>query len=106
VLATLHTSSAPRTVTRLIDVFPAEEKNVIRHLLSESLQAVICQSLVKKITGGRVAAYEIMLANNAIRHLIREDKIAQMVNVMQTSSQVGMCTLAQSLSQLTASGVI
>ncbi len=106
ILATLHTSSAPRTINRLIDVFPAEEKNMIRNMLSESLQAVICQTLIKKIHGGRVAAFEIMLANNAIRHLIREDKIAQMINVIQTNGQAGMCTLSQSLSQLAGKGLI
>ncbi len=100
VLATLHTSSAPRAVNRIIDVFPAGEKNIIRNLLSESLQAVICQTLVKKLAGGRVAAYEIMIGTPAIRNLIREDKIAQMYSVIQTSSSVGMCTMDQSLREL------
>jgi twitching motility protein PilT len=106
VLATLHTSSAPRTINRIIDVFPAEEKNMIRNMLSESLQAVICQHLIKKREGGRVAAFEIMRATHAIRHLIREDKIAQMMNAMQMGSQLGMCTLAQSLTELVAKQII
>jgi len=100
ILATLHTSSAPRTINRIVDVFPAEEKNMIRNMLSESLQAVICQTLVKKIGGGRVAALEIMLGTPAIRNLIREDRIAQMVTTIQTGSEIGMCTLDQYLQSL------
>lgn len=100
VMATLHTSSAPRTVNRIVDVFPAGEKNMIRNMLSESLQAVICQTLVKKINGGRIAALEIMLGSSAIRNLIREDKIAQMYSTIQTSSEMGMCTLDQYLKNL------
>jgi len=106
VLATLHTSSAPRGISRIIDVFPAGEKNIIRNLISESLQAVICQTLLKKIAGGRVAAFEIMLGTPAIRNLIREDKTAQMVTVLQTSLQVGMCTMQQSLEILIAKNLI
>lgn len=100
VLATLHTSSAPRAVSRIIDVFPAGEKNIIRNLISESLQAVICQSLVKKIGGGRIAAFEVMLGTPAIRNLIREDKIAQMYSVIQTSGAMGMSTMQQALQHL------
>jgi len=100
VLTTLHTSSAPRAVNRIVDVFPAGEKNIIRNLLSESLQAVICQTLVKKISGGRVAAFEIMIGTPAIRNLIREDKVAQMYSVIQTSGATGMCTMDQSLREL------
>jgi twitching motility protein PilT len=100
VLATLHTSSAPRAVSRIVDVFPAGEKNIIRNILSESLEAVIAQTLVPRTAGGRVAAFEIMLGSTAIRNLIREDKIAQMATTMQTSSQIGMCTLDQSLRAL------
>jgi twitching motility protein PilT len=106
VIATLHTSSAPRTISRIVDVFPAGEKNIIRNLLSESLEAVICQTLVKKTTGGRTAAFEIMLGSTAIRNLIREDKIAQMTTTIQTSSQMGMCTLDQSLQALVQKQVI
>lgn len=100
VMATLHTSSAPRTISRIVDVFPAGEKNIIRNMLSESLQAVICQTLVKKVEGGRVPAFEIMLGTSAIRNLIREDKIAQMYTSIQTSGDVGMCTLDQYLQML------
>lgn len=100
VMATLHTSSAPRTINRIIDVFPAGEKNVIRNMLSESLQAVICQALVKKAGGGRVPAFEIMLGTSAIRNLIREDKVAQMYSAIQTGGVAGMCTLDQYLQAL------
>lgn len=100
VMATLHTSSAPRTISRIVDVFSATEKNIIRNMLSESLQAVICQTLLKKIGGGRIAAFEIMLGTSAIRNLIREDKIAQMYSTIQTGSEVGMCTLDQYLQSL------
>jgi twitching motility protein PilT len=97
VMATLHTSSAPRTINRIVDVFPGDEKNMIRNMLSESLQAVICQTLLKDTMGGRVAALEIMLGSTAIRNLIREDKIAQMYTAIQTSSEQGMITLDQYL---------
>ncbi|HLF66068.1 MAG TPA: type IV pilus twitching motility protein PilT, partial [Gammaproteobacteria bacterium] len=100
VLATLHTSSAPRSVNRIVDVFPAGEKNIIRNMLSESLTAVICQTLLKKISGGRAAALEIMVGTSAIRNLIREDKVAQMMTAIQTGREVGMCTLDQSLLDL------
>ncbi len=106
VMATLHTSSAPRAISRIIDVFPAGEKNVIRNMLSESLQAVICQTLVKKSDGGRISAFEIMLGTSAIRNLIREDKIAQMYTSIQTGSEVGMCTLEQYLQQLVTKQLI
>lgn len=106
VLATLHTSSAPRTINRIVDVFPAGEKNIIRNMLSESIQAVICQSLVKKTSGGRAAALEIMLGTPAIRNLIREEKIAQMYTAIQTGSEKGMCTLDQYLQGLMGANVI
>jgi twitching motility protein PilT len=102
VMATLHTSSAPRAINRIIDVFPDGGKNIIRNILVESLEAVICQNLVKKITGGRVPAFEIMLGTNAIRNLIREDKVAQMYSIIQTGSYIGMCTLNQYLQGLVA----
>lgn len=95
VMATLHTNSAPRAINRIVDVFPGDEKNTIRNMLSESLQAVICQTLVKKIAGGRMPAFEIMIGTSAIRNLIREDKIAQMISTIQTSSNSGMCTFEQ-----------
>lgn len=100
VLATLHTGSAPKTIDRIIDVFPGAEKDMVRSMLSESLRAVITQKLVKKNGGGRVAAHEIMLATPAIRHLIRENKVAQMMSVMQTGQAQGMRTFEQSLQQL------
>jgi twitching motility protein PilT len=106
VLASLHTSSAPRSISRIIDVFPTGEKNIIRNMLSESLQAVICETLVRRIAGGRVAALEVMMGTPAIRNLIREDKIAQMYSTMQMSSNVGMCTLDQYLQGLVAKNII
>lgn len=106
VFGTLHTSSAAKTIDRIIDVFPAEEKEMVRSMLSESLQAVISQTLLKKTTGGRVAAHEIMLANSAIRNLIREAKVPQMYSVLQTSAQQGMQTLDQNLQELVAKGII
>jgi len=106
VFGTLHTSSAAKTIDRVIDVFPAEEKEMVRSMLSESIKAVISQTLLKKSTGGRVAAHEIMLSNNAIRNLIREAKIAQMYSVIQTANAQGMQTLDQNLLELVQDGTI
>lgn len=106
VFGTLHTSSAAKTIDRIVDVFPAEEKSMVRSMLSESLQGVISQTLLKKKGGGRVAAHEIMVGTPAIRNLIREDKIAQMYSAIQTGSAYGMQTLDQSLSNLLKKGVI
>ncbi len=107
VFATLHTSSAAKTVDRIIDVFPAEEKEMIRSMLSESLEAVISQTLCKTKDGaGRVAAHEIMLGTNAIRNLIREAKVAQMYSSIQTGNSVGMQTLDQNLTNLVKRDVI
>ncbi len=100
VLATLHTSSAPKTIDRIVDVFPAEEKSMVRSMLSESIQAVIAQTLIKRVGGGRVAAHEIMVGTSAIRNLIREDKIAQMYSMIQTGQADGMQTLDQCLENL------
>ena len=100
VFGTLHTNSATKTINRIIDVFPGDEKSMVRSMLSESLQAVIAQSLLKKIGGGRVAALEIMICNGAIRNLIREDKVAQMYSSIQTGQAQGMITLDQCLAQL------
>lgn len=105
VLATVHTSSAARTLDRLVDVFPGEEKAMVRAMLSQSLQGVVCQTLVKKVGGGRVAAHEIMLATPAIRNLIRENKVAQMVSAIQTGGAVGMQTLEMGLSRLREQGL-
>ncbi|MFT6088060.1 MAG: twitching motility protein PilT [Glaciecola sp.] len=106
VFGTLHTNSAPKTIDRLIDVFPAAEKSMIRSMLSESLRAVISQTLLKKIGGGRVAAHEIMLGIPAIRNLIREDKVPQMYSVIQTGQSHGMQTMDQCLQRLVAQGLI
>jgi twitching motility protein PilT len=107
VLGTLHTSSAAKTIDRIIDVFPGDEKEMIRAMLSESLQAVISQTLCKTKDGqGRVAAFEIMLGSNAIRNLIREGKVAQMYSTMQTGSALGMQTLDQNLSDLVKQNII
>lgn len=106
VFATLHTSSATKTINRIIDVFPGDEKSMVRSMLSESLQAVIAQNLVKKTGGGRVPAFEIMLCNAAIKNLIREDKVAQMYSTIQTGQAQGMHTLDQHLAQLVQRAVI
>ena len=106
VFGTLHTSSAAKTVDRIIDVFPAGEKPMVRSMLSESLRAVISQSLLKKVGGGRVAAHEIMVGIPAIRNLIREDKVAQMYSSIQTGAAVGMQTLDQCLQDLVKRGLI
>ncbi len=106
VFATLHTSSAAKTIDRIVDVFPAGEKTMVRSMLSESLRAVIAQTLLKKTGGGRVAAHEIMIGTPAIRNLIREDKIAQMYSSIQTGQAHGMRTLDQSLTELLQRGLI
>ena len=106
VFGTLHTSSAAKTIDRIVDVFPAAEKDMVRSMLSESLRAVISQTLCKKIGGGRVAAHEIMIGTPAIRNLIREDKIAQMYSAIQTGQSVGMQTLDQNLQELLGRGLI
>jgi len=100
VFGTLHTTSAAKTIDRVIDVFPAAEKEMVRSMLSESLQAVISQTLLKRRTGGRVAAHEIMRGTPAIRNLIREDKVAQMYSAIQTGQSIGMTTMDQSLQTL------
>jgi twitching motility protein PilT len=107
VFGTLHTSSAAKTIDRIVDVFPAAEKEMVRAMLSESLQAVISQSLCKLKDGsGRVAAHEIMIGTSAIRNLIRENKIAQMYSSIQTGQGQGMQTLDQNLTELVRRNVI
>ena len=106
VFGTLHTSSAAKTIDRIIDVFPAGEKAMVRSMLSESLRAVIAQTLMKRIGGGRIAAHEIMIGTPAIRNLIREGKIAQMYSAIQTGQSAGMHTLDQNLADLMAKGLI
>lgn len=106
VFGTLHTTSAAKTIDRVIDVFPAAEKDMIRSMLSESLMGVISQTLLKKQNGGRCAAHEIMIGTPAIRNLIREDKVAQMYSAIQTGAGFGMKTLDQSLQELMQKGLI
>ncbi|WP_419419169.1 type IV pilus twitching motility protein PilT [Legionella sp. D16C41] len=106
VFGTLHTNSATKTINRIIDVFPGDEKAMVRTMLSESLQAVVSQVLLKKYGGGRVAALEIMICNAAIRNLIREDKVAQMYSTIQTGQSQGMQTLDQHLTQLVQNKII
>lgn len=106
VFGTLHTSSASKTIDRIIDVFPAQEKEMVRAMLSESLKAVISQTLLKKVGGGRLAAHEIMICNPAIRNLIRENKVAQMYSTIQTGQNLGMQTLDQAIKSLVDSGKV
>ena len=107
VFATLHTSSAAKTIDRIVDVFPAAEKEMVRSMLSESLRAVISQTLLKTKDGnGRVAAHEIMIGTPAIRNLIRENKVAQMYSAIQTGQNFGMQTLDQNLLELVRRNVV
>ncbi|CCK74255.1 MAG: type IV pilus twitching motility protein PilT [Oleispira antarctica] len=106
VFGTLHTSSAAKTIDRIVDVFPAEEKSMVRSMLSESLQGVISQTLLKKTGGGRIAAHEIMIGTPAIRNLIRESKIAQMYSAIQTGGSLGMQTMDQCLQTMLSKGLI
>jgi len=102
----MHTNSAPKTIDRIIDAFPAGEKSMVRSMLSESLRAVIAQRLIKKVNGGRIAAHEIMVGVPAIRNLIREDKVSQMYSVIQTGQHHGMQTMEQCLQRLINHGEI
>jgi twitching motility protein PilT len=106
VFGTLHTTSAAKTIDRIVDVFPGDEKSMVRSMLSESLLAVVSQTLVKKIGGGRVAAHEIMLGTAAIRNLIREDKVAQMYSSIQSGGSLGMQTLDMGLKDLVTRGLV
>jgi twitching motility protein PilT len=107
VFGTLHTSSAAKTIDRIVDVFPAAEKEMVRSMLSESIRAVISQTLLKTKDGsGRVAAHEIMIGTPAIRNLIRENKIAQMYSAIQTGRQIGMQTLDQNLQELVQRNIV
>jgi len=107
VFGTLHTSSAAKTIDRIVDVFPAAEKEMIRAMISESLTAIISQTLLKTKDGqGRVAAHEIMIGTPAIRNLIRENKIAQMYSAIQTGQQFGMQTLDQNLQDLVKRNIV
>ena len=106
VFGTLHTSSAAKTINRIIDVFPAGEKGMVRSMLAASLRAVIAQTLLKKVGGGRTAAWEILVGTPAIANLIKEDKVAQMYSAIQTGQRLGMQTIDQHLQQLLAKGLI
>jgi twitching motility protein PilT len=106
VFGTLHTTSAAKTIDRIVDVFPGDEKEMVRTILSESLRSVISQSLLKKTTGGRVAAHEIMICTPAIRNLIREGKVAQMYSAIQTGRALGMQTLDQCLQELVQKNLV
>ena len=106
VFGTLHTSSAAKTIDRIIDVFPAGEKEMVRAMLSESLQGVIAQRLLKRPQGGRAAAYEIMIGTLAIRNLIREAKVPQIYGMIQTGRAAGMMTMDQSLEGLVSQGIV
>lgn len=106
VFGTLHTSSAPKTIDRIIDVFPPEQQAQIRATIAESLQAIVTQTLCKKVGGGRAAALEIMLGTTAVRNLVREGKIHQLPSVIQTSQAVGMSTMESSLITLVEKGII
>jgi twitching motility protein PilT len=106
VFATLHTNSAAKTINRIIDAFPAGEKEMVRSMLSESLQAVVSQALIKRIGGGRIAATEIMICTSAVRNLIREDKIPQLYSAIQTGQNIGMRTMDMHLRELAAANLI
>ena len=106
VSGTLHTTSAAKTIDRVIDVFPAAEKAMVRSMLSESLQAVISQTLLKKKSGGRVAAHEIMRGTSSIRNLIRVDKVAQIYSAIQTGQAIGMQTMDQCLQGMVEERII
>ncbi|MCW8347829.1 type IV pilus twitching motility protein PilT [Vibrio sp. ZSDZ65] len=106
VFGTLHTVSATKTIDRIIDVFPGNDKDMARSMLSESLRAVISQQLIKRTNGGRIACHEIMTATPAIRNLIREDKVAQMYSMIQTGAAHGMQTLEQHSKQLLSQGIV
>ncbi|MDY7116312.1 type IV pilus twitching motility protein PilT [Halomonas sp. SSL-5] len=106
VFGTLHTTSAAKTIDRIIDVFPGDEKSMVRSMLSESLQAVVSQTLLKRMGGGRVAAHEILVATAAVRNLIREDKVAQIYSAIQTGGNLGMQTLDAALAKLVTDNVV
>jgi twitching motility protein PilT len=106
VLGTLHTSSSAQTINRIIDVFPSEDKPVVRTILSSSIKAIVSQRLLKKVGGGRCAAYEIMIANSSIRNLIREDKIPQINSIMELGKKSGMCLMKDSINELLIKGMI
>jgi twitching motility protein PilT len=106
VFATLHTSSAPKTVDRVIDVFPAAQQDQIRTMLSESIQAIFCQTLLKRRSGGRVAALEVLIGTAAVRNLIREGKVHQIPSALQTGVKLGMQTMDMALQELVRRNIV
>jgi twitching motility protein PilT len=106
VLSTLHASTASITISRIVDIFPTAERARVRNMLSESIQAIICQTLVKRIPSGRIAAFEVMLATPAIRHLISQGMGSHIESTIQTSGDAGMFTLETSLKELVAKGLV
>jgi twitching motility protein PilT len=106
VFGTLHTSSAAKTMDRIIDVFPSGQQNQVRAMLSESLEAVVAQQLLKKTGGGRVAACEVLIGNTAVRNLIREGKLHQIPSMMQTGQKDGMQTFDMALADLVKRGLV
>lgn len=106
VFGTLHSNTASKTIDRIIDVFPAAEKEMVRAMLSSSIQGIVAQALLPKVGGGRVAAHEIMVGSNAVRNLIRENQLAQIYSMIQTGSRYGMQTLEDSVNDLLESGLI
>lgn len=106
VFGTLHSNTASKTIDRIIDVFPAAEKEMVRAMLSSSIQGIISQTLLRKEGGGRVAAHEIMVGTNAVRNLIRENQLAQIYSMIQTGSRYGMQTMEDSVNDLLVAGSI
>lgn len=106
VFGTLHASSAPKTIDRIIDVFPSADKEMARSMLASSLQGIIAQGLLKRVEGGRIAAHEILVGTNAVRNLIRENKIPQMYSMLQTGSRYGMQTMEDCVQDLVDSGLV
>lgn len=106
VFGTLHSNSAPKTIDRIIDVFPTGDKEMIRAMLASSLQGVVAQTLLKKEGGGRVGAYEILVGTNAVRNLIRENQVPQLFSMMQTGSRYGMITMEDAIKDLYDAGII
>ena len=106
VFATLHSNSASKTIDRIIDVFPTGDKEMVRSMLASSLQGVVAQTLLRKVGGGRVGAFEILVGTNAVRNLIRENQIPQMYSMMQTGSRYGMVTMQDSIEDLFEAGII
>lgn len=106
VFGTLHSNSAPKTIDRIIDVFPTGDKEMIRAMLASSLQGVIAQTLLRKIEGGRVGGFEILVGTNAVRNLIRENQVPQLFSMMQTGSRYGMVTMEDAIKDLYEAEII